>query len=243
MRGRDTIAWGYRSASLAALLLALGGCARQRPAPSEAPAPPPPAASPRPEVPPAYAGILVPPKSADGRYATINSGLDPVEAQWHVRAALNVAALSCRAPALVADYNRLLAVQKAPLRAANAAAMRNHGGGAAYDGFMTRLYNYFALPAAKPSFCAAAAPIAAQAAALAPGMLASFAPNALAALEQPFLSLFALVEQSRAEAQGQTQSQPEAGSGAAQAGPAPVPAAGAVKPGPRLPYDIGTLPH
>ena len=51
----------------------------------------------------------------DGRYATPNRNLSADGAVWHLRAALNVAALACRGPdeaAIVAGYNALLARQK-----------------------------------------------------------------------------------------------------------------------------------
>ena len=64
------------------------------------------------------AAITVPPVDAGGAYLTINHGLEPAEAMWHVRSALNVAALGCRGPqeaGIIAAYNALLKTQAGPL--------------------------------------------------------------------------------------------------------------------------------
>jgi hypothetical protein len=63
----------------------------------------------------AYVGMPIPALMADGRYATPNRNLSADGAVWHLRAALNVAALACRGPEsaqVVADYNTLLTAQK-----------------------------------------------------------------------------------------------------------------------------------
>jgi hypothetical protein len=157
--------------------------------------------APRPVLEPELAAVVPPAKDADGRYRTINSGIDPVQTEWHVRAALNVAAIGCRGAAdsqLVTAYNTLLTRQKTTLAAANSAVeakFRAAGGDwqAAHDAYMTRLYNFFSQPAAKAEFCAAADRIAPGAAAPTGGF-ESFAAAALPKLEAPFLETYRQVD-------------------------------------------------
>lgn len=117
-----------------------------------------------------------------------------LERIWHVRAALNVAALQCAGSGqanLVRDYNQLLARHKDVLAQAYAAkqARFQQAGGkswqAAMDRHMTQLYNYWAWPPAQQAFCAAAADAARRAAGTAPDAFSSYAPRALSALDQP----------------------------------------------------------
>lgn len=179
------------SAALVAALLA--GCAHHRapsPAPVSAPAeePRPPAGS--------APGQTLPEPGADGRYQTINSGLGNEEALWHVRSALNVAALSCAGRpgggGIVQHYNALLTQRKAVLSTAYTAetARFGSGGQGGLDRHMTQLYNFFAQPPAQGAFCAAAARVADRAAATPPAGLPQFAPQALAELEAPILDYY-----------------------------------------------------
>ena len=104
---RFTRARAYLALGIAATL---NGCAHK--APVVTLAPPVETIPPRPE-PPAYLGAIVPPaRDADGDYRTINHGIGAQQAMWHVRAALNVAAIGCRGTdggaALTAAYNARL---------------------------------------------------------------------------------------------------------------------------------------
>src|SRR3546814_1685780 len=82
----------------------------------------------------------------DGQFATVNSGIGPQETIWHLRAALNVAALACGdGKAITSAYNRFLADRKQVLKKAWAAETSQHGR-ATMDRHMTLLYNYFAQP-------------------------------------------------------------------------------------------------
>ena len=125
---------------------------------------------------------------------TINSGLSPEEALWHVRAALNVAALLCvRQPGgteLVQRYNTLLVGRKATLTSAYASETRRFGSGdpAAMDRHMTQLYNFFARPEGTVSFCATATTVSQQASTAAAEDLTAFAPTALERLQAAVLS-------------------------------------------------------
>jgi len=164
-------------ATTLAMLLA-GGCAHRHRVQETKPAPAPPATT---------ISTPAPPE-------TINSGLGPEESLWHVRAALNVAALLCGrhpgGPALVQRYNALLTDDKATLATAYASETRRYGSGdpAALDRHMTQLYNFFARPQATPAFCAAAVDVSQQAAATPAAQLTRFAPPALARLQSAILS-------------------------------------------------------
>jgi hypothetical protein len=180
----------------------LAGCARQAPVAVSAAPEPTPA---RPEL-PAYLGAITPPAvGPDGSYQTINRGIDALQTMWHVRAALNVAAIGCRGTdggtAIIASYNAMLTGEKKALDTANKsveASFRARYGAAAWqsahDAYMTRLYNFFAQPAAKPAFCAAAAPLATQAATTPPSEFAAFTTAALPQLEAPFIDVFRQVD-------------------------------------------------
>ncbi|WP_447728044.1 hypothetical protein [Sphingomonas koreensis] len=180
----------YRVLASLAVLAALAGCAGQKqiaaPAPIPAPVPTPVRiAAP---LPPdgAAGGLTIPARLADGSYATPNRAVSAAGAVWHLRAAFNVAALSCPDTSLAPAYNRLLGTQRQALAAAHRTLAAEHGGMASFDPAMTRLYNYFALPPVLVRFCAQAGPLLHQAAALPAGAIDSFAGTALAAIDQPF---------------------------------------------------------
>jgi hypothetical protein len=149
---------------------------------------------------PAFAGygnLAVPPRLADGSYATPNRNLSAAGAIWHLRAGLNVAALGCRGAdeaALVAGYNALLARHRAEFATAYTALSREFGNAAAFDTAMTRLYNYYALPPAQPGLCAAARAVLADSAMVPTGGMGGFAGTALARLDGPYVTIFAQQE-------------------------------------------------
>lgn len=182
------------------LALALSGCAHRAAPVAEAPAAAPP--PPRPVLAGQYQGVVVPAVDAAGHYRTINAGVGADQAIWHVRAALNVAAIGCHGaegPAIVAAYNRLLTTHKALLARANQAVeaqFRAQGGEwrDAHDRYMTRLYNYFALPPATPAFCQAAATLAPRAADTADAAFPDFAPTALLELEAPMIAVYQAID-------------------------------------------------
>lgn len=162
------------AAAVAAMLVGCGH--RERPTPpAPAPEPTPPPAPPPPPPP------------------TINSGLGDEEALWHLRAALNVAALGCgQGPAgagIVTRYNALLTERKAVLATAYAAEKARYGAErGALDRHMTQLYNFFADPAAQRGFCAAAAEVVEKVAATPAAALPGFAATALDELERPVVA-------------------------------------------------------
>lgn len=185
------------------------GCARKTP--DIAPvAPPPlpvatPAAMPKPPQ-GAAANLTIPIATPDGGYATPNRDLSTDAALWHLRSALNVAALQCNLadPGGIAHYNQLLKVHAARFAAAHRAleAEYRRGGGDWQDRFddaMTRLYNYFALPPVRDPFCATAMPMLTQLAALPAGGIDAAAPASIAALDQPFIDFYRAYDHYRTE--------------------------------------------
>lgn len=200
----------FRRAGAWMAMLALASCAKPV-RHVEAP-PPPPAPE---EVPPrpappmgASATTRMPPRAADGGFMTVNHGVAPAEAAWHLRAGLNVAALGCtgaQGVAITAAYNAMLRNRAKPLAAADAAikARLRAGGSAdwqdAHDDRMTQLYNFYALPPVQPRFCAAAAAIAAREPAVDATGFAAFAVQALAELSAPFDAFYAAYDDYRVE--------------------------------------------
>ncbi len=141
--------------------------------------------------------IAAPASAQTFKPAVVSTTLPPLEALWHVRVALNVAALGCRDAdegQTVAAYNSLIRDQSAELGAANDAVDARYKTqfGArwldAREGDMTRLYNYFAQPGAQPEFCAVAKATLARIASVDARDLPGFAMGALPALEAPFWS-------------------------------------------------------
>jgi hypothetical protein len=151
--------------------LALAACATRTPPP-----PPPERPAPAPSLSP------------------IHQGLAPHETLWHLRAGLNVAALSCAqrtGPAIIADYNAFLKAKQALLDQAYkslSADYRAKGGNwqRSLDADMTRLYNHFASPTAQAAFCDAAAVQVKRAIAAPPADWQLWAAETLAALDRPF---------------------------------------------------------
>lgn len=185
----------YRVPASLAVLVALAGCAGQKqiaaPAPMPVPVPVPVRiAAP---LPPdgAAAGLTIPARLADGSYATPNRTVSAAGAVWHLRAAFNVAALSCPDTTLAPAYNRLLSTHRQALATAHRTLTAEHGGMTSFDPAMTRLYNYFAQPPVLARFCAQAGPLLHQAVALPSGSLDGFAATALASIDRPFGDFYA----------------------------------------------------
>lgn len=151
---------------------------------------------------------FVPARGIDGAYATPNRELSAEQTRWHVRAALNVAALGCRDAAeaeTVAAYNRMITRLSVPLADADARVKAQFQArfGAAWesehDRAMTRLYNFFAQPPAHSGFCDTARAVLAEIDAAEPEHFADFAPAALARLEAPFIDFYRAYDAWRAD--------------------------------------------
>lgn len=195
------MAFGPKIVAVLMTATALGGCASRRAEIASLPPPAPVPLAPMPQPPAgAYAGMTIPVRLADGSYPTPNDNLDSASTVWHLRVALNVAALGCRGAegqAVTAGYNAMLTRAKVELARANLATIKTEGGQADYDEAMTRLYNYFAQPGAKTGFCAAAATVTGQLAGAA--SLDQAAGPALAALDRPFTDFYRAYDSYRVE--------------------------------------------
>lgn len=159
--------------ALATTILLLAACSTRTPAPPPTPSRPAP---------------------APAELSPIHQNLDPLDTVWHIRAGLNVAALSCSqrvGPGIVTDYNAFLKVKKdllAQAYEALSAQYRAKGGNwqRALDTDMTKLYNHFASPTAQAGFCDAAAAEVKRAIAVHPDGYEGWAADALARLDKPF---------------------------------------------------------
>jgi hypothetical protein len=187
----------------ASVALLLAGCSHSRTetvaAPLPAPAPVPRAAMP---IPPlgAASNLTIPARLSEGSYATPNRQVSATAAVWHVRVALNVAALGCRnSPTILPGYNKLLAAQRKPFADAHNAVAREYADSASFDTAMTRLYNYFAQPPVQPSFCATAEAVLTEAAALPADAFPQFAAQALPRLDRPFTEFYAAYDRYRSD--------------------------------------------
>ncbi len=138
-----------------------------------------------------------PDAGAQPTLAPINRDLSDIETLWHLRAALNVAALSCASrsgDAVVRDYNSLLSQRKSQLMAAyqaKVAAYKSKAGGGwqrALDNHMTQLYNHFAWPPAQAEFCRVSAEVVKGALAQPPDALTGYAALSLPRIDAPILA-------------------------------------------------------
>jgi len=188
-----------RSWQLACLttLTLVAGCSTPKKAP---PTPPPAVVRTIKPLPPmgAVEGMSIPDVDANGAYLTPNRGVTANTALWHVRMALNVAALSCHGvnePARV-QYNQILHVHEAVLREANAAVDRNYTAAYGSGGLQSRellntvVYNFFSLPPVTKSFCPVAIEVGAKILSMPSSQLLAYAPEALIALEKPFQEFY-----------------------------------------------------
>jgi hypothetical protein len=194
------------------LILVAGGLALLAACQTPPPPPPPPAPvvqpqyTPRAPTPPFGASHLsiVPALRVDGLRDTINRDLGPLETLWHVRAALNVAALSCTGSLyerLIGDYNAFITNNSASLRNANNAIIRKfqRDVGAGYktehDRHQTQLYNYWSFSPLRRPFCDQAVQVSQRAIVTKSADLDAFAAQALADLEHPFTAFYLAYEE------------------------------------------------
>ena len=117
-----------------------------------------------------------------------NAGLSAAGTLWHLRGALNVAALKCGGDA-PDRYNAALKTHARAFARAQARLQREYrrGGGDWQDRFddrQTQLYNHVAHPRGERAFCAAARPILAEIARVERGDLTRFAARSLATLDR-----------------------------------------------------------
>lgn len=191
-----------------AAVLVIAGCAKA-PTLVVPPAPPPVMLAPAPMPEGGRPGMAIPARLPDGSWATPNRNLSSAGAVWHLRSALNVAALACRGAqeaTMVADYNAMLTRQKAAFSRAQSAlegeykATGERDWRDRYDDQATRLYNFFAQDFARDRFCAAAAQTLGDARTVTPEAMPTFATERLAQLERPFTEFFVAYDRWRSGA-------------------------------------------
>lgn len=194
MTVRANLGWGL----MGGLAFALAGCVtppRVEPPPVVATLPPPP-----PKMPPGgYIGMKAPTKRVDGRYVTPNLDNTDQAAVWHLRNALNVAALGCdQAGGGVLDaYNAWIRTRAAAIDRYYQAYIREWQAPGwsdwqrVYDDNQTRIYNFYAQPAIRAAFCAVAREEVAQVAQVADDDLPGFARASLLRLDRPFVEFYA----------------------------------------------------
>ncbi len=137
-----------------------------------------------------HGGVPIPPPAAPPPQTGSTLPTQPdLEAIWHVRAALNVGALTCRGgyETLAADYNLLLDQHDALLSRAYAFE-ENRFAESELDRHLTQIYNRFANQHSPQGYCRAAQAILAQARAADATRFSMAAPEWLAVLEQALLS-------------------------------------------------------
>ncbi len=152
----------------------------------------------------ASANTIIPPLRADGLRQTINRDRGPLETLWHVRAALNVAALSCTGPQyarLVDDYNAFIGNNKKYLRNAYKAITnkyrREQGSGyqQAHDRHQTSLYNFWSFSPLRRPFCDQAVQVSQRAIVTKEDGMEDFGAAALVELEKPFNDFYLAYEE------------------------------------------------
>ncbi len=201
-------------AGTTAMMVAIAACAPPPPPPAP-PRPPAPAPAPAPApmrmpTPPnsAALNLTIPPVDALGRRMTPNVDLSPEQALWQLRIGLNVAALSCRGPdevVLVANYSQFLRTNQRAISAAERWVIADQGrrngsnGIAARDALSTRMYNYFAQPPVKYTFCERATQIMALAAVEPAANILIFGATQIGPLDQPFVDFYGAYDRYRAD--------------------------------------------
>lgn len=135
--------------------------------------------------------------------AAINRGIGTGETVWHVRSALNVAALSCRGSGyhqIAGNYNQMLRRHRAMLADAyteEQAQFRSKYGNdwqRRQDRHITSVYNFFANPIAARQFCAEAMAVSDRVNALDSIQFREYSRIALARLERPIVNANSLAQ-------------------------------------------------
>lgn len=158
----------------------------------------------------ATAGMTIPMVAATGVRQTVNANISTAQTTWNLRSALNVAALNCLDPeytGLVDNYWAFLKRNAKVLSSTNRALRGEFREryGQSYlddqDAYMTKVYNYFALPPAKNEFCEVSFAISKEALQVVPDDLDTFAATALPRIEGVFEDFFRAYEQYRVDLQ------------------------------------------
>ena len=149
----------------------------------------------------AYA-MTIPAVGADGVRRTINTGLDRDDTIWHVRSAWNVAALNCMGSQyrpILAGYAAFLKKYARELAAVNKRIEAKYRSAAAREAQNTKVYNYFATPAAMGAMCPVALAVASEWQKAPPTDLAAFAKATLPRYDAVYLDFFDAYDRYRAD--------------------------------------------
>jgi len=204
-----------KKAMIAGPVAFLAACATPPPPPPPPAPPPPPPPPPAPvevipyrPIPPAGAAyrMEIPRVGPAGRRLTVNSDLDENQTVWHFRSGMNVAALNCldaQYQPITEAYAAFLKNNARRLTTANNAIEKQFREQAptrreallVREAYMTQVYNYFANPGARQSFCDTALEVANEALAAPPEDPVSFAATALGRFEAAFEGFFREYEQ------------------------------------------------
>jgi len=185
------------------LAVGLAGCSTQPTPPPRVVATLPPAKPPPPVMPPGgYSEVDTASQRPDGTYVTPNFDMSDAAAVWHLRGALNVAALGCdQAGGRIVDgYNAWLRNHRAALDMAQTGYLHDWeqtGWGDwrdAYENQQTRLYNFYSQSPIRVAFCAAARVEIVKVGTVADADLPAFARAALVRLDQPFIDFYTKVD-------------------------------------------------
>ena len=183
------------------LTVALAGCTRPTPPPRVVATLPP--VAPPPVMPPGgYPEVYTAPQRANGTYITPNFDMSDSAAVWHLRGALNVAALGCdqAGGGIVDGYNAWLKSHVTALANAQTGYLHDWqqtGWGDwrnAYENQQTRLYNFYSQSPIRAAFCAAARLEIVQVGSIADADLPRFARASLVRLDQPFIDFYTKVD-------------------------------------------------
>lgn len=201
---------GLRIVTVATMTAALAACATTPPPPPPAPPPPPPPPPPavveatpyRPLPPQGAAYVMkIPAMGPDGKRMTVNRGLTEDETVWHFRSGWNVAALNCTASqyapintaytAYARDFSSDLNRVNSRIEATYSRQFSSRRATIqAREKVMTSVYNFFALPPARASFCRTALDLSNRYLATPPSDPIAFGLANLATLEAPFDAFF-----------------------------------------------------
>jgi hypothetical protein len=144
----------------------------------------------------------IPPVGADGVRRTLNMGLDEDETIWHVRSGWNVAALDCiggQYRPVLTGYAAFLKTYARELAAVNRRIEAKYRNSAARDARNTRVYNYFATPAAIGSMCPVALAVANEWLKAPSRNLSTFARATLPRYDAVYLDFFNAYDRYRAD--------------------------------------------
>jgi len=145
-----------------------------------------------------YPELQIAEQRDDGTYVTPNFDMTDAAAVWHLRGALNVAALACdKAGGGVLDgYNAWIKAHSGALDSAVKTYLADWEQTGwwdwrqAYEANMTRLYNFYSNSTMRVAFCAAARVEMSRVATVADKDLPGFARASLVRLDQPFIDFY-----------------------------------------------------